>query len=275
MRTRIFTGVLVATLLSASIGTATGSADSTKVPVDAGRGAYVHDSGLIVVGETVHLLPEHLRAEYATAYTLSQEAPNTFGLPSVQGDAVILPASSGDAKIIASAKEKAVAVMRVAEESASMPPDKEKALLPDVKQVEEMLRVAQVTESSLSYARITRANDYLFDLRDASEFASAGIWGSEIDQPSGSIILSVKDLSSKLADFIKESFGTQLVRVRIAPQPQATPSAGRQSDSSPFYGGARINTPTGFCTDAFAWKISSSEKGMPTAGHCAPSAMGW
>ncbi len=49
------------------------------------------------------------------------------------------------------------------------------------------------------------------------------------------------------------------------------PLFGRNADSSPFWGGARIYANTMACTDAFSWTDGSSNYYSLTAGHCAAS----
>lgn len=48
------------------------------------------------------------------------------------------------------------------------------------------------------------------------------------------------------------------------------PALGRMSDTSPYYGGARINAPAGGCSSGLPWKIGASSF-MLTAGHCVPN----
>jgi hypothetical protein len=94
---------------------------------------------------------------------------------------------------------------------------------------------------------------------------------TEPDQKNNRIIVTVSEAPDDLLDALAARFGTERIAVRIeGPAPQASTAANRDSDSPPFWGGAKFY-PDLTCTTGFPWNVGSGVSGMLTAGHCAPT----
>jgi hypothetical protein len=97
------------------------------------------------------------------------------------------------------------------------------------------------------------------------------IWKTEADQKNNRIIITVSEAPDELLDALAARFGTERIAVRIqGPPPGASTAANRDSDSPPFWGGAKFY-PDLTCTTGFPWNVGSGVSGMLTAGHCAPT----
>lgn len=130
------------------------------------------------------------------------------------------------------------------------------------------ISLRQVTRNRSATERIKHD---VTDLAQQPALADADIWQAEVDRSTGRVIVRMSRLTNAAADAIVAAYGTEDVAVIEEPNPEATDQFGRLSDSSSFWGGARIGVPSGSCTDAFSWNISSTVSGMLTAGHCIPN----
>lgn len=115
-----------------------------------------------------------------------------------------------------------------------------------------------------------------FIKNDATTLVSAGvpdaalIYETAPDYENNRIIITVERQSDALFSALVARYGTDAVAVRVDADRPKVRAVGRGDDSPPFFGGAKINSPNGPCSSAFAWYItSSSTYAMLTAGHCA------
>jgi hypothetical protein len=100
------------------------------------------------------------------------------------------------------------------------------------------------------------------------------IWMTEPDQKNNRIIVTLSEAPDDLLDALAARFGTERIAVRIQPRESAG-AASRDTDASPFWGGALITTrqsiPGGEillnCTTGFAWN-AGGQAAMLTAAHC-------
>ncbi|MEO8480539.1 MAG: trypsin-like serine protease [Gemmatimonadota bacterium] len=93
------------------------------------------------------------------------------------------------------------------------------------------------------------------------------------DHLNSRIIISVAAPSEVLFAELTKRYGTDAIAIQIDNKDgPAVAAGGRQSNASPFWGGAKITTPgqTG-CSDSFAWTVSTTADSMLTAAHCIPS----
>jgi hypothetical protein len=100
------------------------------------------------------------------------------------------------------------------------------------------------------------------------------IWLVEPDYANNRLIVTIDRHSPALLEDLAKRYGAQAVAVRVdTNKPNFQPAVGgRYNDKNPFYGGAAFYMPSGGrCTTGFAWKVSSSQYAMLTAGHCAPT----
>jgi hypothetical protein len=76
------------------------------------------------------------------------------------------------------------------------------------------------------------------------------------------IVAEVAKLDDAFLYRLAGTYGTAPIAVRLTEAEAGMPAA-RESDTSPFWGGANVNT----CTTGFAWHSGTTEM-MVTAGHC-------
>lgn len=210
--------------------------------------------------------------------TLSTENPNDFSVPTVSGDRILLGTVGASAVTLASAAtstalDSALSTYLAAHKSrataaASLTADTNKLLAPKMSAT---TRAAFLSSASFVTDRPSRTqtlaiSNAVFDLQFDARFKDAHIWQSEVDPLGGSVILSVQTLTPQLAQAIVAAYGVDAVHVRISPQPDSMP-ASRPHDTSPYYGGDFLGTPTGTCKGGFQWSGST----MVSAGHCWPT----
>lgn len=127
----------------------------------------------------------------------------------------------------------------------------------------------RVRNTPRSWADLRRLETALISARNQLNHGAL-IWKLEPDERLNRIIVTISALDDDLLADLAAQFGPEAIAVRVDP---AAPQAGtnRQSDFSPFKGGARISVPEGVCSTAFGWRNGSLWEGMLTAGHCAPT----
>lgn len=137
---------------------------------------------------------------------------------------------------------------------------------------------------SRSYSALERIKDDATYLVDRGVPDADAIFKTAPDSENNRIIISVKRLADELLYALAAMYGTDAIAVQHVPNPPVSLPQPRDYDTSPFWGGAKINAPSGAtCTDAFSW-VNGSAPMMLTAGHCSPngghtstpaSGMGW
>jgi hypothetical protein len=90
---------------------------------------------------------------------------------------------------------------------------------------------------------------------------------TEPDQINGRLIVTIRRWDDALISALKERYGDR-VAVRI--EDGVAETAGRNSDSPPFWGGAKWTSPTKTCSTGFSWTANGSDA-MLTAAHCISS----
>lgn len=218
---------------------------SMAVPVRANDADGLHPSGLHIVGPQVFQTAasnEDQASRFSMALQLAMDHPESFGYPN-------LDASTG-----------VIEISMVNEDARALAGVLEPRLQP------------------LAFRNVTRSFGELQAIGDEiSRFAQAGVdgaellWKTEPDHINNRIVATVTELHEGLFFELASRFGTESVAVRVNPvRPDVGPHA-RQSDWSPFYGGAEIRTPSYVCSDGFSWSNGTLWQGMLTAGHCISS----
>jgi hypothetical protein len=217
-----------------------------------------HSSGLLVLGPgVVHAQPvvEDLAKAWSDAMWLARDNPDVLGYPwadEASGQlvvSVVMPA--GEAL-----------VLQWAASGAQTKGPKPIKLLPP--------RVAfRLRTVDRSYAQLERIkHDATFLVQAGLPDANA-IYKTAPDFQHNRIIVTVDRTSDPLFAALASRYGTQAVAVRVEPNPPRFGPATRDSDSSPFWGGAKLNAPVGTpCTSGFSWDFPDA---MVSAGHCAPN----
>ncbi len=227
-----------------------------------GNGDHLETSGLTVIADTASV-PGHMLDAYATALVIAENQPDDFGYPAIQNDQVVLPAVS-----VATSKlqlSDADAVKKLIEYSTVWFEDDTIAFSADMEVLKRISLVAALEERSVRQLDIIK-ND-LFDSRNEPPLTGADIRTTGIDG-SGRVVVTVRQLSPEMTSEIAVKYGVNDVVILVQSELSSSISS-RESDSSPYYGGARINAPGG-CTSGFSW-YSGTTSMMVTAGHCSPS----
>ncbi|MCT9934034.1 S1 family peptidase [Planotetraspora sp. A-T 1434] len=83
------------------------------------------------------------------------------------------------------------------------------------------------------------------------------------------VLVEATSASDALRTGLATRYGSDAVAIRLVEDPGPSQTEARQNDSSVggFYGGARIYTSVGSCTNGFPWRYSGYQA-MITAGHC-------
>ena len=124
--------------------------------------------------------------------------------------------------------------------------------------------------TSISIADLDRIAYEVTELRGAVKDGQL-IFMTEPDELNNRIIVTLSEMSDSLMWTLSSRFGAESVAVRVDPAVAfMTTSSNRQSDNSPFYGGADIRLQGHECTSGFPWRNGSLWQGMLTAGHCGP-----
>ncbi|MDR1806827.1 MAG: S1 family peptidase [Propionibacteriaceae bacterium] len=260
MRRPILLSLACATLAAAAVLSTT-----TAVAAPAGNpSAY----GLTIVKESA-VVPPHLVEAFGFARSVAMARPDDFGFPQVVDDTVVLPAVSDAAVNLATARPQTV---REQLEQYARPQLKDgdtmtQLSVPDFSAIWGRVTLVASAEG-LTAGQVLKINDAVFDLRNDATLPQTDIVSTGIDA-SGRVVLTVREMTAPLAGKVIEEFGVEVVVVNVDANFTALP-ADRASDTSPYYGGARITTPSGGgCTSGFAWTYSNPM--MLTAGHCSPN----
>jgi len=248
-------------------------------PGDDASGSSRDPSGLLIVAGHDWVVPAALRDAYGLANTLSVENPDAFGVPTVSGDRVRLAAAASSSSTLAGAatpdavrRSLDAFLAQLAQAPAARGIANDKLRAPRMSDADRALFATSVAVETggRSRAQTYAMSDAVFDLQFDARYRDAHIWQSEVDPLDGTVLLSVEKLTPELAQAITTAYGTDSVRVQVAPQPTSYPAASRPHDTSPHWGGALIGTPSGICTSGFSW-VSGSTSMMISAGHCYPS----
>jgi hypothetical protein len=130
----------------------------------------------------------------------------------------------------------------------------------------------RIRDVSFSYAQLEEIKHEVTTLAVAGVTDAELIYETAPDHLNNRVIITVSRLSEDLLKELAARYGTEAIAVRIDPDNLMAGSASRQTDVSPFYGGARINIPGGgWCSDGFPWYILGTTYQMLTAGHCVPN----
>ena len=202
--------------------------------------------------------PEGLKKAWAAALSLAEHNdPDGLGYPWVDqtSGAVVI-------SVVNPAGRAAVDLWRAAGAQAKGP--KTASIpRPDV--------AVATRNAKFSYAQLQSIMDNATRLVVAGVPDADAIWATGPDFENNRIIITVDRQSPRLFAALAALYGTEAIAVRVDPNRERPVPLSRLSDSAPFWGGARINTPTGQqCTSNFSW-MDSTHYYMFTAGHCGPS----
>ncbi|MFJ4774264.1 DNRLRE domain-containing protein [Streptomyces uncialis] len=124
-----------------------------------------------------------------------------------------------------------------------------------------------------SVTALESVRDEVLQLAEAELPGVGGLHIASVDAAENRVVVGTEAASPALVTALGERYGTDTVAVQIIPGADALePQANRYSDTSPYYGGARIysqltTSSATWCTAGFPWKYDSKWY-MVTAGHC-------
>lgn len=108
---------------------------------------------------------------------------------------------------------------------------------------------------------------------DATTLRNRGVEDADLiymtgpDPRTNRVTIVVSAPSTRLFKALAKLYGTETIELLIDDSMRgAQPGFDRQSDSSPFWGGASIQNQA--CSDGIPWSISGSDNSMLTAAHC-------
>jgi hypothetical protein len=127
-----------------------------------------------------------------------------------------------------------------------------------------------VRDGRHSVAELDRVQNDITQLRSLGAPDADEIYMTSPDHRNGRVVVSVWRLTDRLAAYLDDRYGSDVVEVMVNPYHHPYGPASRQYDGSPFWGGAQIGTPTSMCSDAFSW-TTGSQDAMLTAAHCISS----
>ncbi|AXG12656.1 hypothetical protein DN585_03765 [Intrasporangium calvum] len=140
---------------------------------------------------------------------------------------------------------------------------KEKELPPSAESARAAAAVARV-EAPRSAATLEQLQHDAIDM--GAQFTEEDVWLSQADPEHDRVVISVVTASDELIAEMASRYGRSVAVHVDADRPVSLPQFGRQSDGSPFWGGAWIIG----CTDAFTETYNGGYY-MLTAGHCRPT----
>ena len=131
---------------------------------------------------------------------------------------------------------------------------------------------AAVRQVKFSYGALQEIKHEAISLRMEGVRDADLIYQTAPDHRNNRIVITVRAGSDALFEALAARYGTEAIAIRIDPDHFGGSTSSRQSDSSPFWGGARIAGPTGNCSGGFPWVVSGAiGNAMLYAGHCAPN----
>ncbi|MDI1463161.1 hypothetical protein QEZ54_19460 [Catellatospora sp. KI3] len=103
----------------------------------------------------------------------------------------------------------------------------------------------------------------LTDLPDSGALRTAFV-----DAETNRVVVKAAAVTQPLREALATRYGADRIALWLVPGfPTLSGKATRQSDTSPFYGGAYFSTSVGSCSTAFAWTHQGASY-ILTAGHC-------
>ncbi|MFZ4264263.1 DNRLRE domain-containing protein [Streptomyces arboris] len=128
---------------------------------------------------------------------------------------------------------------------------------------------AEIVERSVEALESVR--DEVLLLTEAELPGVTGLHAAFVDAESNRVVVQTADVGSALVTALGERYGTDTVAVHLTSGVETIEPVDRYSDSSPYYGGARILSTLPkedkWCTAGFPWR-SGGKWYMLTAGHC-------
>lgn len=131
-------------------------------------------------------------------------------------------------------------------------------------------RPNRIRDVTFSYGQLEGIKDEVTTLAAAGVPDADLIYQTAPDHKDNRVIITVSQLSERLLKDLATRYGTEAIAVQVDPDHRMASTASRLSDTSAFWGGARINVPIGGCTSGFPW-LASGVYAMLTAAHCAPN----
>ncbi|HEX8001282.1 MAG TPA: hypothetical protein VF519_01150 [Mycobacteriales bacterium] len=126
------------------------------------------------------------------------------------------------------------------------------------------------TRAARSYATLERIETAAIDLTLGDVAGAEAIVATYTDARTNRVVVQTDAAPPALLAALAARFDRDAVVVRAIPGTHRPDPQARNTDVSPFKGGANINVPPGGCTSGIPWRRNAGQR-MLTAGHCAPA----
>jgi hypothetical protein len=238
---------------------------TTNIAATDGRSVEQRAYGLTILGPELRngaaAQSTQVGLEWSRAVMIAENSPDDYGYPwpdDVNGQLVVSIVNGRGQQAVQQWQAAGLVVTRGAKSA--------QAARPSVP--------VRVRTTRFSYAQLEAIKDESISLSQSGVPDAANIWKTGPDWENNRVLITVDRRSNALFAALAARYGSEAIAVVVDPDRQ-TPrllTGTRASDSSPFFGGARINTPLGqqVCTSGWPW-INGSQYYIMTAGHCVPN----
>lgn len=136
---------------------------------------------------------------------------------------------------------------------------------------------SQIRDVRFSYGKLEAIKHEVTTLHAKGVPDADLIYQTAPDHKSNRIVITVSKPSEQLFEELANRYGTDAIAIEINGDGPGGSAGSRQSDSSPYWGGAKILgvQRNVICSDSFSWHIGGTiGNAMLTAAHCAPGGGG-
>jgi hypothetical protein len=133
-----------------------------------------------------------------------------------------------------------------------------------------------IRDVAFSMAELIAISDDVTTLQQQAVPDADLIYSTAPDFQNSRIVIRVSAASTTLFAELARRYGTEAIALWIDPKGRGGSTLrSRDADVSPYWGGAKIGTPSYSCSDAFSWTIGATNgNALITAAHCIPAGGG-
>jgi hypothetical protein len=126
-----------------------------------------------------------------------------------------------------------------------------------------------------SVAKLESIKNEVLTLSASALPGARGAYASYVDAENNRVVVEAGAVGQPMLTSLRSRYGAGSVAVLYVKGASGGMPAARDSDTSPFYGGANIDIyhfgdAAGGCTSGFSWFGPANQQWMITAGHCVP-----
>ncbi|WP_283134946.1 S1 family peptidase [Rhizohabitans arisaemae] len=133
--------------------------------------------------------------------------------------------------------------------------------------------VAEIVDAPVvrySLTRLEEIKDEVLELAPEVLPGADKLISAAVHAERNRVVVEATEAPDALRTALAVRYGSDAVTILLVPDPGPIVAHNRQRDTSPFYGGARIEASEGNCTSGFSWRVGTVPY-MLTAGHCTAS----